>query len=63
MVEEVVAHTGISINISESTPTSVSISQVNGHPVDLLAFLGPTVSRERPLVALLIDLARQTLPA
>jgi len=30
---------------------------------DLLAFLGPTVSRERPLVALLIDLARQTLPA
>ena len=33
MVEEVVAETGISINISESTPTSVNINQVNGRDV------------------------------
>ena len=33
MVEEVVTRTGISINVAESTPTSVNISHVNGGSV------------------------------
>ena len=33
MVEEVVAATGLSINISEQTRTSVSINEVNGRSV------------------------------
>lgn len=33
MVEEVVAQTGISVNISESTRTSVNINRANGRSV------------------------------
>ncbi len=33
MIEEVVAETGISINVSELRPTSANISQVNGRHV------------------------------
>ncbi len=33
MVEQVVVQTGLSINVSESTPTSVNINQVNGRSV------------------------------
>jgi len=33
MIEEVVAGTGLSINVSELMPTSAYITQVNGHNV------------------------------